>query len=163
MLNMILKNFLQRTSFTSLNPKSVVHQYKGEVSRRRITSGLVKLKLATDIINPQLVVNHAIKEQDLKDLTFVKCGNNDNTYHTTLQEKQNEINANLPGNDEYPIRRFNTNIFIKLEKSTYGDFLTNVKDSKSRWIKCSKRERFGKTTDIGNMSNIYTHYASTGT
>ena len=63
MLNTILKNHLQRTSFTSLNPKSNMYEYKDEVSGRRITYGLVKLKLAFEVINPQLVVDHAIREK----------------------------------------------------------------------------------------------------
>ena len=87
MLNMILKNHLQRTSFTSLNPKSETYLYTDEVSGRRIACGLVKLKLAIEIINPQLVVDHAIKEQDLENLTLLKCGNNVHTYLTTLQER----------------------------------------------------------------------------
>ena len=45
MLNTILKNHLQRTSFTSLNPKSNMYEYKDEVSGRWIAYGLVKLKL----------------------------------------------------------------------------------------------------------------------
>ena len=44
MLNMILKTHLQRTSFTSLNPKSNMYEYKNKVSGRRIACGLVKLK-----------------------------------------------------------------------------------------------------------------------
>ena len=79
MLNTILKNHLQRTSFTSLNPKSNMYEYKDEVGRRQIACGLVKLKLAFELINPQLVVNHAIKEQELEDLTLTKCGNNVHT------------------------------------------------------------------------------------
>ena len=43
MLNTILKNHLQRTSFTSLNPKSNIYEYKDEVSGRRIACGLLKL------------------------------------------------------------------------------------------------------------------------
>ena len=52
MLNTILKNHLKRTSFTSLNPKSNMYEYKDEVSGRQITCGLVKLKLAFEVINP---------------------------------------------------------------------------------------------------------------
>ena len=103
MLNTILKNHLQRKTFTSLNPKYNMYEYKDEVSRRRITCSLVKLKLAFELINPQLVVNHAIKEQELEDLTLTKCGNNVHTYLTTIQEKRNEINANLPDGEEYPL------------------------------------------------------------
>ena len=60
MLNTILKTHLQRTRFTSLNPKSNIYEYKDKVSGRRIACGLVKLKLAFEVINPQLVVDHAI-------------------------------------------------------------------------------------------------------
>ena len=72
-----------------------MYEYKDKVSRRRIVCGLVKLKLVFEVINPQLVVNHTIKEQELEDLTLTKYGNNDHMYLTTIQEKQNEINANL--------------------------------------------------------------------
>ena len=77
MLNTIIKNHLQRTSFTSLNLKSNMYEYKDEVSGRRIVCGLVKLKLVFEVIYPQLVVDHAIKEQELEDLTLTKCGNNE--------------------------------------------------------------------------------------
>ena len=63
MLNTILKTHLQRTSYTSLYLKSNMYEYKGEVSGRRIMCGLVKLKLAFEVINPQLVADHAVKEQ----------------------------------------------------------------------------------------------------
>ena len=134
MLNTILKNHMQRTSFTSLNSKSNMYVYKDRVSGRRIACGLVKLKLAFEVIKPQLVVDHAIKEQELEDLTLTKWGNNVHTYLATIQEKHNEINANLPNGEEYPACRLHTNMFIQLEKLTCDDFLTNVKDSKSRWI-----------------------------
>ena len=62
MLNTILKTHLQRTSFTSLNPKSNMYDYKDEVSGRRIACGLAKLKLAFEVINPELMVDHSIKE-----------------------------------------------------------------------------------------------------
>ena len=53
-----------------------MYEYKDEVSGRRIACGLVKLKLAFEVINPQLVVDHAIKEQELEELTLTKYGNN---------------------------------------------------------------------------------------
>ena len=134
MLNFIIKNHLQRTSYTSLNPKSSIFEYKDEVSGRRYSCGLIKLKLVFDVINPQLVVDHAIKEQELETLSLAGCGNNVHTYLTSLQEKRNEINAALPDKEEYPARRFNTTMFAQLEKSTCEDFLTEVKSSKSRWI-----------------------------
>ena len=92
-----------------------MYKYKYEVSGRRIPCGLVKLKLEFEVINPQLVVNHTIKEQELEDLTLTKCGNNVHTYLTTIQEKRNEINANLPDGEEYPARCFHTNMFTQLE------------------------------------------------
>ena len=119
--------------------------------------GLVKLKLAFEVINPQLVVDNAIKEQELEDLTLTKCGNNVHTYLTTIQEKRNEINANLLDGEEYPACCFHTNMFTKLEKSTCDDFLTNVKDAKSRWIKSP--DTFDQATEIGDLINLYTNYS----
>ena len=121
----------------------------------------MKLKLAFEVINPQLVVDHVIKKQELEDLTLTKCGNNVHTYFTTIQEKQNEINANLPDSEEYPDHHFHTNMFTQLEKLTCDDFLINVKDSKRRWIKSP--DTFDQATDIGDLIKLYTKYASTGT
>ena len=96
------------------------------------------------------MVNHAIKEQELEDLTLTKCGNNVHTYLTTIQEKRNEINANLLDVEEYPACRFHTNVFTQLYKSTCDDFLTNVKDSKSRWIKSP--DNFDQATEIRDLT-----------
>jgi hypothetical protein len=160
MLNFIIKNHLQRTSYTSLNPKSSIFEYKDEVSGRRYSCGLIKLKLVFEIINPQLVVDHAIKEQELEALSLVGCGNNVHTLLTSLQEKRNEINAALPDNEEYPARRFNTTMFAQLEKSTCDDFLTEVKSSKSRWIRSP--ETFNSANEIGDLVKLYTNFASNG-
>ena len=81
-------------------------------------------------------------------------------YLTTIQEKRNEINDNLPDGEEYPTCRFHTNMFTQLEKSTCDDFLTNVKDAKSRWIKSP--DTFENTTENGDLIKLYTNYSSTG-
>ena len=80
---------------------------------------------------------------------------------TTIQEKRNDINDNLLDGEEYPACCFHTNMFTQLEKLTCDDFLTNVKDAKSRWIK--SHDTFNQATEIGDLIKIYTNYASTGT
>ena len=52
-------------------------------------------------------------------------------------------------------------MFTQLEKSTCNDFLTNLKDAKSRWIKF--QDTFDQATEIRDLIKIYTNYASTGT
>ena len=96
----------------------------------------------------------------MEDITLTKCGNNVHTYLTTIQEKRNEINANIPDGEEYPACRFHTNMFTLLEKLTCDDFLTNVKDAKSRWIKSP--DTFDQATEIRYLIKLYTNYASTG-
>ena len=51
-------------------------EYKDEVSRRTYSCGLIKLKLVFDAINPQLVVDHAIMDQELEKISLVGYGNN---------------------------------------------------------------------------------------
>ena len=131
-LNMILKHHLTRTGFVSLNPKSDLFKYRDETTGRVVECGLIKLKLVLEIIDPNLVVDYALKEHELESLTLAKCGNDVHDYLSKIQEKRNEINSNLPDKEEYPIRRFITNMFEQLEKSTCTDFLANVKESKSK-------------------------------
>ena len=71
-LNMILKNHLTRTSFVSLNPKSDLFNSRDETTGRVVVCGLIKLKLVLEIINPHLVVDYALKEQELESLTLAK-------------------------------------------------------------------------------------------
>ena len=97
----------------------------------------------------------------MEDLTLTKCGNNAHLYLTTIQEKRNEISANLPDSEEYPARCFHTNMFTQLQKLTCNDLLTNVKDANSRWIKSP--DTFDQATEIGDLMKLYTKYASTGT
>ena len=132
MLHIILKNQVQQTSNTSLNPKSELFLYTDEITDHKVSCGLIKIKMAIEIINPQLVVDHAIKEKELEALTLAACGMNAHTYLTSLQEKQNELNANLTKGEEYPVRQFNTNMFVQLKKASCDDFLTNVKESELR-------------------------------
>ena len=161
MLDAILKNHLERTSYVSLNTKFALFQYKDEVTGRHYDCGLVKLKLAFGVVNPMLAVDHAIKERELEQLTLLECESNVHTYLTTLQTKRNVINSSLPQGEHYPTRRFNTHMFSQLEKSTCNDFLTDVKAAKSRWI--TKPDTFDQVTEIGNLITLYTNYASSGT
>ena len=159
-LDAILRNHIQRSSYTSLNPKSVLFKYKDEATGMQIDCGLVKLKLAIEIINPMLVVDHAKKEKELESLTLAQCGNNVHTFLTTLQEKRNLINASLPDKEEYPKSRFTTKMFDQLEKTTCEDFLTNVKGARSRWIR--NPAAFNQATEIEELIKLYTNFVSTG-
>ena len=126
----------------------------------QIDCGLVKLKLAIEIINPMLVVDHAKKEKELESLTLSQCGNNVHTFLTTLQEKRNLINASLPDKEEYPKSRFTTKMFDHLEKTTCKDFLANVKGAQSRWIR--NPASFDQATEIEELIKLYTNFVSTG-
>ena len=52
-------------------------------------------------------------------------------------------------------------MFTQLEKLTCNDFLANVKDAKSRWIKSP--DTFDQATEIGDLIKLYTNYALMGT
>ena len=106
-------------------------EYKDDVSERTYLLRLIKLKLVFNVINPQLVVDHAIKEQELENLSLLGCCNYILTYLTSFQEKLNKINAALPDKEGYHACHFNKSMFSQLEKLTCEDFLTEVKSAKS--------------------------------
>ena len=60
-LNFILKNHLIRTSYTSLIPKQNIYLYEDEVSGRKITCGIILLKMCFNAVKPQLVFDHHVK------------------------------------------------------------------------------------------------------
>ena len=160
-LNMILKNHLTRAGFVSLNPKSDLFKYRDETTGRVVECGLIKLKLVLELINPNLVVDYALKERELESLTLAKCGNDVHDYLSKIQEKRSEINSNLPGKEEYPVRRFVTNMFEQLEKSTCTDFLANVKESKSKWI--VNERAFNLTDEIAGLIKLFVNYSAKDT
>ena len=112
------------------------------------------------MINLQLVVDHAIEEQDLDALSLAGCGNNVHTYLISLQEKRNKINAAVLDNEKYPDRRFNVTMFAQLEKSTCKDFLVEVESVESHWIKMP--ETFNSATGIGDLVKLYASFAFNG-
>ena len=49
-------------------------------------------------------------------------------------------------------------MFTQLEKSTCDDYLTNIKNAKSRWI--NSPDNFYEATEIGDLIKLYTNYTS---
>ena len=147
--------------FMSLNPSSRLFNYKDEASGRTMPCGLIKLKLALELVNPNLVVDYSLKEKELENLTLASCDEDVHVYLTSIQEKRNEISSNLPGKEEYPVNRFVTSMFAQLEKSTCDEFLKDVRDSKSKWIK--NRETFNVTEEIKGLIKLFVNYRAGGT
>ena len=130
-LNFILKNHLEISSFISLNPKKAIFTYTDEVTGRKVDCGLVKLWLSLNIVKPQLVVNYREQEKKLEALTLRACGNNLQTFLTTMETMKILINSMLPDKKEFSDQRFNTILFDQLLKKSCKDFLTNAKQARS--------------------------------
>ena len=95
-LNFILKNHLERSSFISLNLKKSIFTYSDEVIGRKVDCGLFKLSLFLNIFKPQLVVDYREQEKKLEDLNLCACGNNVQTFLTTMDTMKILIKSMLP-------------------------------------------------------------------
>ena len=79
-LHFMFKNAILRSSYTSFMPTDFT--YSDEATGRSIVCGLILLKLSLDIMKPQVVVDHRVKETEMEGLTLAACGNNIRTYLT---------------------------------------------------------------------------------
>ena len=57
------------------------------------------------------------------------------TFLTTMETMKILINWMLPDKEEFCDQRFNTIMFDQLLKTSCKDFLANVKQARSDWIK----------------------------
>ena len=159
-LNFILNNRLKRSSFISLNPKKAIFTYTDEVTGRKVDFGLIKLWLFLNIFKPQLVVNYREQDKKLEALTLLACGNNVQTFLTMIETMKIPIDLMLPDREDFSDQRFNTIMFDQLLKTSCNDFLANVKQARSDWIK--KQKKFDQATAMLEFSNLYTNFSSTG-
>ena len=64
----------------------------------------------------------------------------------------------LPDKERFSDQRFNTIMFDQLLKTSCKDFLTNVKQARSYWIKNPKK--FDEATAMSDFRNLYTKFSS---
>jgi hypothetical protein len=92
LLNFITKNHLQCTSYTSPNPQFASFVYTYKITGRTHVCGIIKFKQMTDSVQLQLVVYHAMNDQEFKALIIAGYGYNVHSFLSKLQEKRNTIN-----------------------------------------------------------------------
>ena len=158
--NFINKNHLIRSIYTSQNPKKYLFIYKYEVSGSRVPCGWIKLWLCLNTRRLQMVVDYPVHKTKLEDLTLLSCNNNVNTFLTNMEKMRIVINSMLPDKQYFSEQRFVTIMFDQLLKSSYEEFLTNVKHAKSDWIKNPKK--FDCASAMIDFTNLYRNYTSTG-
>ena len=95
----------------------------------------------------------------MEDLNIELYEKNVHTYLTKMQDMRNEIDSLPKDWIKYEKKRFLTLTFKKLG-TTAGDFLTDVKRQRSKWV--NKPSDFNTITFIAGMINFYTNYKSTG-
>ena len=80
------------------------------------------------------------------------------TFLTTMETMKILINSMLPDKEKFSDQRFNTIMFDQLLKTSCKDFLTNVKQARSDWIKNPKK--FDEVTAMSEFRNLYTNFSS---
>ena len=151
-LHFMFKNAILRSSYTSFMPTDFT--YSDEATGRSIVCGLILLKLSLDIMKPQVVVDHRVKETEMEGLTLAACGNNIRTYLTQIQERRIELDTLRK--DSYDMQRFMTLLFEALEESSCEDFLTDVKYQKLEWIRHPLT--FNMAQMIIDLTALYNNY-----
>ena len=100
------------------------------------------------------MIDHQDKERKLEDLTLKSCQNNVHTYLTTMRENKIEVNTFRKDGTTYNMQRMNTLIFEDFSKTGCKDFLADVKQHKSEWIKYPAT--FNTAQSMVDLVNLYT-------
>ena len=159
-LHFILKNHITRSSYNTFKADEAEFLYTHEATRRQHTCGLILLKLAMNVMKPQLVINHREVEKEFENLTLADSGYDLRHYITTAQEKVNQIDTLRPDGVKYDRQRMLTKVFEQVQTAGCKDFLATVKMDRSNWIK--DPANFDHATIFGQWINLYTNFKSTG-
>ena len=159
-LHFIVKNHATRSSYNSFSPSMKLCLYEDEVTQRKLVCGLILLKMAMEVMKPQLVINHREKEKALEALTLLKVGNNVCTFLTRMQEQRDEIDTLRKDGVKFDKQRFLTLMFEKLLETTCPDFLSEVKLVRNQWVKNPVATDENKV--IAEFINLYTNFKANG-
>ena len=89
------------------------------------------MKLLLEVIKPQVVVDHRVKEAALEVLTPASYLNNIRTYLMPMQERKIELDTLRKDGVKYDMHCFTTLLFDALLKTKCPDFLADIKSKKS--------------------------------
>ena len=159
-LHFILKNHVSRSSYNSFLPSLKICLYQDKVSGRKLICGLILLKMAMEVMKPQLVINHRQKEKALESLTLSNAENNVRTFLTKMQEQRDEIDTLRKDGVKYDAQRFLTLMFDKLLETSCPDFLSEVKLSRNQWVK--NPAAIDENVLVAEFINLYTNFKSNG-
>jgi len=86
-----IKNHLQQTLFWSLLSHKAKFMYWSEEEQRDIYDGLILLKVITEVINPDVMIDCKVYKDELKSITLKSQGNNVRNLFSRMDTLQQRI------------------------------------------------------------------------
>ena len=159
-LHFILKNHVTLSSYNSFMPSIRICLYKDKVTGRQVICGLILVKMAMEVMKPQLVINHREKEKALEALTLLDSDNNVCTFLTRMQDQHDKIDTLQKDGVKYDKQRFLAFMFEKLLETNRPDFQSEVKLARNQWVK--NPSATDKNNVIARFINLYSTIKANG-
>ena len=140
-----IKNHLTTTSYRALLVRKKDFAYECTETGDIIYEGFTLLRMIYTVVKPNLVVDVKDLQLKMEKMTLLSADNNFHTLATSLEELQQEINAEK-GEDFCKDDKLLTELFRAAETTTNELFAINVSLAKTAWIT-------GKTTNKNTIIN----------
>ena len=141
-------------------PSIKICLYKDKVTGRQVICGLILVKMAMEVMKPQLVINHREKEKALEALTLLDSDNNVCTFLTRMQDQHDKIDTLQKDGVKYDKQRFLAFMFEKLLETNRPDFQSEVKLARNQWVK--NPSATDENNVIARFINLYTNFNANG-
>ena len=153
-----IKNHFSTVSYKALLVCKKDFVYKCSESSDVFLDGYTLLHMIYIVVKPNVIVNVKDIQTKMEQFTILKCNNNFHTLSTTIEKRQQEINAKK-GNDFCKDDKLLTELFRAAKATTNEAFAMDIHLAKSAWIT-------GKITDknviINDLNGLYRNMIADG-
>ena len=129
-----IKNHLKADAFRALLSRKDEFMYWSDHEQREVYDGLTILKMITEVINPDVLIDCKAYEKELSTITLKSQGNCVRKLISRMQLLQQRI-QDEKGTQFYDDTRYLEDLFRALESATCEEFRLVFKGQKNLWIK----------------------------
>ena len=146
-----IKNHLSTTSYKALLVRKKDFAYECTETGHIYFDGYTMLRMIYIVVKPDVIVDVKDLQNKMEKMTILTADNNFHTLSTSLEELQQEINAEK-GDDFLKDDKLLTELFRAAEATTNEAFAMDVRLAKTNWI---TRKINDKNTIIHDLNVIY--------
>jgi hypothetical protein len=153
-----IKNHLSSASYRSLLVRKKDFAYECTETGHIYFDGYTLLRMIFTVVKPDVIVDVKDLQNKMEKLTILTANNNFHTLSTTLEELQQQINAEK-GEDYLKDDKLLAELFRATEATTNEAFALDVRMAKTAWMTGKIKD---KNTIVHDLNVIYRNMVAEG-